>query len=137
MALTNLNDSVKLDTLKPEDIDSIGKSFGETLADKKRGIKTNQVRNVYSSILALRTEAKKSTVFTEKLKRNLVLIKPKLAYATGRVSRDSKMRDLYQLIVNGIDGVNRSENKLLALNNFILIVESIVAYHKYYGGKDK
>lgn len=34
MALTNLNDSVKLDTLKPEDIDSIGKSFGETLADK-------------------------------------------------------------------------------------------------------
>lgn len=133
MARKDLNGLADLKDLKPEDIDSIGESYGERFADKYNGIKTNQVRNIYSSIIAMRVKMRlkenKTVPFAE-LKKDLVLLKPKLAYAAGR---QKVVRPLYDLVSQAIT-ITKEEK---GLSNFIALMEAIVAYHKFYGGKDK
>ncbi len=138
MAKENLNDVEKLDLLEPVDIDSIGNHYGKMLADKYNGIKTNQVRNIYSAIIAIRTKLKNIEPNTKKLdeqlKMDLVLLKPKLAYATGR---ERNVKPLYELLSKAIDCVNASNDQIKGIKNFVSLVETIVAYHKFFGGKDK
>ncbi|KAB2908132.1 MAG: type III-A CRISPR-associated protein Csm2 [Ignavibacteriales bacterium] len=134
MPLENLNGVKDLSEIKPEDIDSIGKTMGKSLVDRE--VKTNQLRNFYSSIISIRTKLRKEKSVTPAIERELVLLKPKLAYATGR---NKKVMELYNLMQDGI-GATVSENvsdKKAALANLISITEAIVAYHKFHGGKDK
>ena len=131
MAKTDLNDVNDMYVLSPEDIDSIGEHYGHKLADRREGIKTNQVRNIFSSISALRTKLKTEKKWSEDLHTQLVLIKPKLAYAAGR---QRNVRPLYELLSKGINATVNSQNKEKGLENFIQLVETIVAYHKFYGG---
>lgn len=129
--LDNVND---LAELNPNDINLISEKYGEILADRNKGIKTNQVRNVYSSILSIRTKLKNNKgAIDESIESELILLKPKLAYASGR---QKNVKPLYSLFKKGIDGVISSSNKVKALDNFINLVEGIVAYHKYFGGKE-
>ena len=126
--LVGINDMSKL---TPEDIDSIGEHYGHKLADRRDGIKTNQVRNIFSSVSALRTKLKTEKKWNEDLHTQLVLIKPKLAYAAGR---QRNVRPLYELLSQGITATVNSKDKEKGLENFIQLVETIVAYHKFYGG---
>jgi len=131
MARVDLNGVSDLSTLKPEDIDSISENYGLKLADRREGIKTNQVRNIFSTVLALRTKLKTEKGFTEEIHNDLVLIKPKLAYAAGR---QRNVRPLYELLSLGITAAVNSTDQVKGLENFIQLVESIVAYHKFHGG---
>ena len=133
MGKTNLKDVHDLSKLSPEDIDSISESIGKDLADRYRGIKTNQVRNIFSSVMALRSnlKANRDKGFTDELHNELVLLKPKLAYAVGR---NKNVKPLYELLSDGISATVNSSDKLQSLKNFIQLVESIVAYHKFFGG---
>lgn len=70
-----------------------------------------------------------------------VLLKPKLAYAVGRVKDGKKyykIEDLYNVLTKAIDVVvsNETKDKSKAFKNFIAIFEAIVAYHKAYIEKD-
>ncbi len=62
----------------------------------------------------------------------IVLLKPKLAYAVGRARKDakkntvSKIEDFYYVIADAIDKVKNEDH----FKNFIKIFEAIVAYHK-------
>ncbi len=132
MARTDLNGCNDLSALNPEDIDSISENFGYKLADRREGIKTNQVRNIFSTVLSLRTKLKTEKDFTEDIHNDLVLIKPKLAYAAGR---QRNVRPLYDLLSQGITATVNSKDQVKGLENFIQLVESIVAYHKFHGGK--
>lgn len=64
------------------------------------------------------------------------MLKPKLAYAVGRAEKSSKkdkrckIRDFYEVMVDAIDKVEKSQDKDKAFKNFISIFEAIVAYHK-------
>ena len=66
------------------------------------------------------------------------MLKPKLAYAVGRAEKEKsseknkhfKIRDFYEVMVDAIDKVEKSEDKDKAFKNFISIFEAIVAYHK-------
>jgi CRISPR-associated protein Csm2 len=131
MARTDLTGVNDLSTLTPEDIDSISENFGYKLADRREGIKTNQVRNIFSTVLALRTKLKTEKAFSEDIHNDLVLIKPKLAYAAGR---QRNVRPLYDLLSHGITATVNSKDQVKGLENFIQLVESIVAYHKFHGG---
>lgn len=126
MPRKNLTGVTNLASLTPEDIDAIGEEKGKDFA---KNIKTNQVRNIYSSIIALRVKAKLETNF-EKLKHDLILIKPKMAYAAGR---QKDVRPFYDFVSAAIAATKTMED----LKIFIAIMETIVAYHKYYGGKEK
>lgn len=57
------------------------------------------------------------------------LLKPKLAYAAGR---QSEVKPLMKVLEPCIDRVETKED----FKQFARLVESIVAYHRYYGGRD-
>lgn len=132
-----------LATISHQDMNQIADERGRLFAKgqpRQRGrgsefvVKTNQIRNVFGHITSIRTEYRISKEFTDNIERELILLKPKLAYAAGR-NRDVKQFQEFMFRI--IDGVMNSKNKVLALENFFSIIESVVAYHKFYGGKDK
>lgn len=131
----------------PSTID-FAKEFGEHLAkdgqhsewrfDKKsRQEKTVTVQEEKLTTTQLRRffgEIKKQQL-TGYVESRFVLLKPKLAYAVGRVKDGKKyykIEDFYNVLANAIDVVAQEEesNKINAFNNFIDIFEAIVAYHK-------
>lgn len=104
--------------------------------DFSQKINTNQIRNFFSHFNTLRNEFKQRKITKmefQELDASLILIKPKLAYAKGR---NRKVEDFKELMFEVIDKVYKSNNKEKAYENFFEFVEAIVAYHKYYGGKD-
>lgn len=68
-----------------------------------------------------------------------VMLKPKLAYAVGRVRlknsrcRERRIEDFAEVITSAMNIVNNSEEREFAFKNFISFFEAIVAYHKRYG----
>ena len=117
-----------------ENINAIAYKKGKEFA---RNIKTNQIRNFFAHINTIRNEFKnlklnKSSF--DQLDSSLILVKPKLAYAKGR---NKEVEPFQILMFETIDKVVKSKNKEKAYTNFFEFVEAIVAYHKYYGGREK
>ncbi len=81
--------------------------------------------------MSIRTKLRNSGEVTPQIERELILLKPKLAYASGR---QSKVKPFYELMKKGIDATISLDpkDKFVALNNLISITEAIVAYHKFY-----
>lgn len=125
-------DNMPLDTMSAQKIDETAEKFAKQF--KADGLKTNQIRNFYSAITRLRqdfVEAKEK--ITPKIERELVLLKPKLAYSAGR--QKAVRASFYGFMKEYIDKVLLADNKSDAMNNFFALVESVVAYHKFYGGE--
>lgn len=125
--------------LKPEDLNAIADEKGKDFTK----IKTNQIRNVFANINAIRTDFKIAITTKDaqdqnekinKIKRDLVLLKPKLAYAAGR---QNVVKPFQEFLFELINKTVNSKKIELALENFFIMVESVVAYHKFHGGKDK
>ena len=134
----------QLDIISPQDIVSIASEKGQSFA-KKDKIKTNQIRNFYSAINRIRQKVKEKNKFKSlddgnnkfkelesQIDTELILLEPKLAYAAGR---QSAVRNFYEFIKDAISAYKDSEDKEKAINNFIILIESVVAYHKFYGGE--
>ncbi len=86
---------------------------------------TTQLRKFYGEVKRQQMKGYNETDF--------VLLKPKLAYAVGRVKDPSaKINDLYKVVANAIDIVVNEDGiaKEIKFKNFIKIFEAIVAYHK-------
>ena len=125
--------------LKPEDLNAIADEKGNDFTK----INTNQIRNVFANINAIRTDFKIAITTKDaqdqnekinKIKRDLVLLKPKLAYAAGR---QNVVKSFQEFLFELINKTVNSKKIELALENFFIMVESVVAYHKFHGGKDK
>lgn len=108
-------------------------------ADK---LKTNQIRNFYSAITRIRTEfemsyleedAETHSPFSPAIEKQLVMLRPKLAYAAGR--QIAVRTNFYPFMDSAIRGVLDSKRDPETLEKFLSIVESVVAYHKFYGGE--
>ena len=130
---------INLGTITPQELNRRGEELGKELA---RDIKANQIRNIYGAVQHIRVRASRlqpdteDTEDTEDINRRLIFLKPKLAYASGR---QNNLRGLRDVLVEAIDSVVRSEDPKKAQkarDNFFILMESIVAYHKFYGGKD-
>ena len=128
MPKKNLNDVRDLRDITAADIDGIGKAQGRAF----RTVKTSQLRAFYSAVNRIRVQSQRANDFS-RLERSLILLKPKLAYAAGR---HNTLKSFQSFMVQAIDGVVNSEAKKEALNNFFDLLEAVVAYHKFYGGKD-
>ncbi len=105
----------------------------ESFAKNNSKITTHQIRNIYSAVNRVRTDFI-TTKNTEKIKRELILLKPKLAYAAGR---DKVVKPLQELMSDVIDKVVKSENFNKACENFFDFAEAMVAYHKFYSEKEE
>ncbi len=123
---------IDLTTIGPEALDRQGEKWGEQLV-KRYGVKTNQLRNLYAAVQHIRVRAGQPRP-DEDINRRLIFLKPKLAYASGR--QPHQLKPLRNFLVGAIDSVVGSENPTKARENFFILMESIVAYHKFHGGKD-
>ena len=130
MARTDLNGVSDISSISAEEIDSIGNAKGEAF---RRDVKTSQLRNVYSAINGIRVLYQQKRDYDPDIERRLILLKPKLAYAAGR---NNKLKSFRTFMVEAIDGVVKSECKIKALENFFALLEAVVAYHKFHGGKE-
>lgn len=122
---------------KQLDIDFVNwaKSFGEFLAKNPKDkfdikpLSGSQIRKFFG-------ELKKIQANFEDLSLKIPLLIPKLAYAVGRDYDNKKQRaksriqEFYEEISKGIEKVQNEDE----FERFVSIVESIVAYHKFYGG---
>lgn len=114
------------------------KSLGDFLQSTKKGsqpLTSSQIRRFFGELKRIQADP-------EKHKNDIPLLKAKLAYAVGRDfdtnrgRNKTKIKELYEELEKGIEYIRKdSEHLKQDLLNFVKIVESVVAYHKYFGGK--
>lgn len=121
--------SVNLDLVAPQEIDRIAKDFADRFVRQDR-LKTHQLRNVFSAIEKMRSVYKKSKKDYTSIETDLILLKPKIAYAAGR--QKSVKTNFFPLIDQAIDAIDNADDKNKALINFFALMESVVGYHKFY-----
>ena len=97
------------------------KELGKSL--ENRGLKTSQIRKVYGAV-------KKIQVSEEFRPNDLIMLKPKLAYAAAR---NRAVTDLKDALTQAIDKVEDSPGRF---KNFVDFFEATLAYHKAAGGLD-
>jgi CRISPR-associated protein Csm2 len=99
--------------------------LAETLGPlvKQNGLTTSQIRNAYGLVKRMEMSG-----FAEE---ELVLLKPKLAYAAARAAKDGA-HQLCTVLAWGVDAVGSDETRF---GRFVDLFEAILAYHKADGGR--
>lgn len=112
-----------LSDLQVDDLVKYSEEMGQHLT--QINLKTNQIRKFLDAVKKVGSEGGKGKFSRDEVK----LLKPKLAYAAGR---QQEVKPLMSLLDPCIDRVNTKED----FKQFARLVEGIVAYHKFYGGRD-
>lgn len=103
--------------------------FAEYLAPDdnrdKNALTTSQLRKFFGQLRRIEADF-------DKLKSEIPLLKPKLAYAVGRAEKDNRIKDFYDQMSVGFSALDGEKETFSRLIN---LTESIVAFHKFYGGK--
>lgn len=99
--------------------------IGKTLA---RQLATSQIRAIFGEVRRIEGEWKIDER-KEKAKRQLILLKPKMAYRARR-ERGRGVQDLVDVLTPSIDLVKDDDD----FTRFVDFFEAILAYHKAYGG---
>jgi len=104
--------------------------FAEKLAIDIKDVSTSQIRNAYGTVKKLEMQE-----FNEKSYRELLLLKPKLAYARGRTEAKKKdtFKKLEDALSAAIDAVDVKQPE--TFKRFCNFFEAILAYHKAYSVK--
>lgn len=106
--------------------------FGKYLAKDdfdSEPLTTSQLRKFFG-------EVKRQQMMKDFNETEFTMLKPKLAYAVGRVkqsgrkNKGQKIEDFFTVITDAIDKVLASSDRAKAFKNFITAFEAIVAYHK-------
>jgi len=133
---TNISDLLKNDNIT--ELVDLAEKKAKIFRDDK--LKTNQIRNFYSAIAQMRIrfqEAKSKDLKGDTgyiaIQTDLAMLKPNLAYAAGR--QFAVKKNFYDFMVDAIKAVEGAENKDKVMNNYFLLIESVVGYHKFYGDK--
>lgn len=121
------------------------KGFAEYLVEEKRKpnsnsyvilpLTTSQLRKFFGAVKSIQMDI----ALNGYSESDFVMLKPKLAYAVGRVCKqysrceERRIEAFAEVISKAIGIVNSSRDKNLAFKNFINFFEAIVAYHKHYG----
>lgn len=99
--------------------------------DIQKDVSTSQIRNAYGTVKKLEMAGE----LTPQTYRQILLLKPKLAYARGRA--EGRKRDSYQKLETAlgqaIDAI--APQDVETFRRFCQFFEAILAYHKAYGGK--
>ncbi|MDY4148541.1 MAG: type III-A CRISPR-associated protein Csm2 [Paludibacteraceae bacterium] len=111
-------------------------SFAKYLAPADRtdrqALTTSQLRKFFAEVRLIENNLEKKDCTSD-----ILMLKPYLAYAVGREKKPTKLRDFQKEISTAIDGIRKDTIHIASdYRNFISIYEAIVAYHKFYGGKD-
>lgn len=91
-------------------------------------LKTNQVRKFLDAVNRIKADLPEDSDFS-KIETEVVLLKPKLAYAAAR---QSSVQALSKVMSAAIDQVHSIDD----FQRLVQFLESTIAYHKASGGKD-
>ena len=96
---------------------------------------TSKIRNLLSITNVLYNHARqnKDETLNEDLLRDIQYLKMRFAYESGREPEVDKFVKKAEILEH-IQAIGKSREKLLLFCNYI---ESLVAYHRYYGRKDR
>ena len=100
--------------------------FGPYL--KQQRLETNQVRKFLDAVNRLKVDLAQGNNDFAKIETEMVLLKPKLAYAAARQRSAKPLSDVMSA---AIDQVKSTEDFI----RLVQLIESIIAYHKAEGGK--
>lgn len=85
-----------------------------------RNLKTAQIRKVYGAV--------KKIQMSEFNRNELIMLKPKLAYAAARKPEVEDLKDTLTKAINEVDNDKK-------FKNFVDFFEAILAYHRAFGGE--
>ncbi|NJM69634.1 MAG: type III-A CRISPR-associated protein Csm2 [Scytonema sp. RU_4_4] len=129
--ITNLKE---LREYKIQDLVIQAKELGEYL--KEIDLKTNQIRKFLDAVNRLKvTLAQDKDENFSLIETEVVLLKPKLAYAAARKDDERKLnpvKPLSDVLSEAIDKVKDTPD----FYRLVQLIESIIAYHKAAGGKN-
>ncbi len=123
-----------------QDVIDWAEGFGEylTIADERGPLSTGQIRKFYG-------EVKRIGANISGNKSDILMLRPFLAYAVGRDKKfdpqlrrminKTKIKDFEEEMSVALSAI-REDHLISDFQNFEQIFEAIVAYHKYYGGKE-
>jgi CRISPR-associated protein Csm2 len=94
---------------------------------KNEGLTTNQIRNIFGLVKRMEMEMRKGSDW----KHELMMLKPKMAYAAARASGRGA-ETLARVLSHAIDAVESDASKF---SRFVDLFEAILAYHKAAGGR--
>ncbi len=98
-------------------------------AGKKGALTSSQIRRFFGALKRIQADF-------DNLKGEILLLSYKLAYAVGRDKKENgqqktKIDDFYQQLNPMIRNIQEDQTKF---NNFVRVVEALVAFHKANGG---
>ncbi|MEP6519623.1 type III-A CRISPR-associated protein Csm2 [Microcoleus vaginatus] len=114
-----------LKTYPIRDLVKHAEDFGPYL--KQQRLETNQVRKFLDAVNQMKVTLAQTNDFS-KIEIEVVLLKPKLAYAAARQKAAKPMSEVMSA---AIDKVRSTED----FERLVQLIESIIAYHKAEGGK--
>ncbi|RMH37046.1 MAG: type III-A CRISPR-associated protein Csm2 [Nitrospirae bacterium] len=122
-----LGEQVKdIETVKATELVEVARKAGKQL--KLAGLNMNQIRRFLTELREIES-ALKHRMGDIDLQDRVVLLRPKLAYAAGR--QREQVRPLMEIL----DPAIRNATSEQGFTNLLRLVESIVAYHRFYGGE--
>lgn len=103
---------------------------GKELASRAIGLKTSQIRKILDAVKRIEAQLESRKDDSEYFQKNTLLLLPQLAYAAGKQPRQVQpFFDVLSPCMKKVQDANDFET-------FARFVESIVAYHKFYGGRE-
>ncbi|AFY44834.1 type III-A CRISPR-associated protein Csm2 [Nostoc sp. PCC 7107] len=123
--VNTINDLKGLQAYEIRKLVKHAEEFGPYL--KQQRLETNQIRKFLDAVTRLKADLSETGEFA-KIETEIVLLKPKLAYAAAR---QRAAKPLGEVMSAAIDKVNSKED----FERLVQLIESIIAYHKAEGGK--
>jgi len=125
-----IRDLDQMSSMGAEELVQAADEMGKYLAgkpDKSTQLKTSQIRKFLDAVRRIKTDATRAESYP--YRQMSMFLKPQLAYAAGR---NKAVTPLLDMLSPGVDKVSTREDFLTLYK----LVESIIAYHKYHGGRD-
>lgn len=120
---TELSDLKKVTMERLVEIaDKVGSNISKT-------VKMNQIRRFLDGARKVEAEMNRTDQF-DQVKDQIVLLRPKLAYAAGR---HGDVKPLAELLDAAVKSAAQNRENFM---KFLRFMEGIIAYHRFYGGKD-
>ena len=129
-ALTNTNFADQAEKV----INSLVKE--DNYGNRKIDLTTSKIRNLLTMTNVVYNQARqiRGNTLDEDLLRDIQYLKMRIAYEAGREPRTVKPFVEKAKLMEHIDGIGNRKDALLL---FCKYFESLVAYHRFYGGKDR
>jgi len=107
--------------------DELGRNYQNFTTSKIRNI-LGMVSDIYNDVVF-----KQDETLSEDITERIEYLKVKLIYECGREPYVIKPFEYKAGLIRIINGIGNSREKFIAFSRYM---EALVAYHRYYGGKD-